>query len=190
MTGRKSAARAITRRANGVLCSEDQTVTKSRNSGSASLSRSSPPRVDLAIEVETNGKPEKIRLPFVMGVLAPLSGKSNVPRQPVHRRKFIEFDAHSLDDRIREMRPRAHFTVANLITGRDQLEIDLEFECLTDFSPGALARRVPVLRALLEEREKLSALKTNMGGKPEAERAVLDVLAGRLTPSPKENSDD
>jgi len=46
-----------------------------RNSGQKFIARNRAPRVQIEYDVETYGSEKKIQIPFVMGVLADLSGK-------------------------------------------------------------------------------------------------------------------
>jgi type VI secretion system protein ImpB len=48
---------------------------------------------------------------------------------------------------------------------------------MEDFTPGAIARQVPALRALLEAREQLANLQRYMDGKVAAEDQLKKLLA-------------
>jgi type VI secretion system protein ImpB len=54
--------------------------------------------------------------------------------------------------------------------------VDLTFESMDDFSPGAIARKVEPLRKLLESRQQLANLLTYMDGKSGAEELIGKVL--------------
>jgi type VI secretion system protein ImpB len=134
------------------------------------------PRVQIEYDVETYGKSKKIELPFVMGVLADLSGKSNEPVPGVEERKFLDVDIDNFDARMKALKPRVEFSVPNTLTGKDNLKIDLTFESMDDFSPAAVARKVGALRELLEARQQLSNLIIFMDGKAGAEDAISQLL--------------
>lgn len=140
------------------------------------IARNRAPRVQIEYDVEVYGSEKKIQLPFIMGVMADLSGKPVDPLPPVADRKFLEFDIDNFDDRMKATKPRAAFRVPNTITGEGQLGVDLTFESMDDFSPAAVARRVDGVKELLQAREQLSNLLTYMDGKTGAEELIVKVL--------------
>jgi len=140
------------------------------------IARNRAPRVQIEYDVELYGSEKKIQLPFVMGVLADLSGKPTEPLPPVVDRKFLEIDVDNFDSRMKAMKPRAAFQVPNALTGEGNLNVEITFENMSDFSPAAVARKVDSLNKLLEARQQLSNLITYMDGKTGAEELINKVL--------------
>ena len=140
------------------------------------IARNRAPRVQIEYDVELYGAQKKVQLPFGMGVMSDLSGKSEEPLPPVADRKFLEIDVDNFDDRMRSMKPRAAFSVPNTLTGQGNLAVDITFESMDDFSPAAIARKVEPLRKLLEARTELSNLMTYMDGKTGAEDLISKVM--------------
>lgn len=140
------------------------------------IARNRAPRVQIEYDVELYGAEKKVQLPFVMGVLADLSGKPADPLAPVGDRKFLEFDTDNFDSRMKAMKPRAAFSVPNTLTGEGDLKVDITFENMDDFSPAAIAKKVDSLNKLLEARTQLSNLVTYMDGKGGAEDLLAKVL--------------
>ena len=142
------------------------------------IARNRAPRVQIEYDVEEYGSEKKIQLPFVMGVLADLSGKpaSGEELPSVDERKFLEIDVDNFDARMKAMKPRVSFVVPNTLTGEDNLPIELTFESMDDFSPAAIARKVDALKQLLDAREQLSNLLTYMDGKSGAEKLLAELL--------------
>ena len=140
------------------------------------IARNRAPRVQIEYDVELYGAEKKVQLPFVMGVMADLAGKSEVPQPGVADRKFLEIDVDNFDERMKAMKPRAAFTVPNTLSGEGNMSVDLTFESMDDFTPGAVARKVGPLRELLEARNQLSNLMTYMDGKPGAEELISDAI--------------
>jgi type VI secretion system protein ImpB len=140
------------------------------------IARNRAPRVQIEYEVETYGAEKKINLPFVMGVMADLSGNPREPLPDIGQRKFLEIDVDNFDDRLKSMKPRVAFQVPNKLTGSGNLPIELSFESMDDFSPAAVARKVEPLRKLLEARTQLSNLLTYMDGKSKAEDLIAKAL--------------
>ena len=136
----------------------------------------STPRVQIEYEVEIYGSEKKIELPFVMGVLADLSGKPIEALPPVGERKFLDIDVDNFDERMKAIQPRVAFAVPNTLSGEGQLMVDITFESIDDFSPAAIARKVEPLARLLEARSQLANLQTYMDGKAGAEGLVNKLL--------------
>jgi type VI secretion system protein ImpB len=140
------------------------------------IARNRAPRVQIEYDVELYGAEKKIQLPFVMGVMADLSGNPAEPLAPVADRKFLDIDVDNFDDRLKSMKPRVSFAVPNTITGEGNMSVDITFESMDDFSPGAIARKVGALNKLLEARTQLANLITYMDGKTGAEELIQRAL--------------
>jgi len=140
------------------------------------IARNRAPRVQIEYDVELYGAEKKIQLPFVMGVMANLSGNPAEPLPDVAERKFLEIDIDNFDQRLKAMKPRAAFQVPNTLTGDGNLMVDITFESMDDFSPAAVAKKVDALSKLLEARQQLAALVTLMDGKSGAEQLIRQLL--------------
>ncbi|MGP8471115.1 type VI secretion system contractile sheath small subunit [Burkholderia sp. PR2] len=149
----------------------------SASSSQKFIARNRVPRVQIEYDVEVYGSEKKIELPFVMGVLADLSGKHPVePLPAVSDRQFLEIDIDNFDERMKAIRPRVAFAVPNTLTGEGQMMVDMTFESMEDFSPAAIADKVEPLRRLLQARTQLANLQTYMDGKSGAEALVTQLL--------------
>jgi type VI secretion system protein ImpB len=140
------------------------------------IARNRAPRVQIEYDVELYGAEKKIQLPFVVGVMADLSGKPAEALPAVADRKFLEIDVDNFDARMKSMKPRVAFTVPNTLTGEGNLAVDITFESMDDFSPAAIAAKTEGLNKLLEARTQLSNLLTYMDGKTGAEQLIAKVL--------------
>lgn len=136
------------------------------------IARNRAPRVQIEYDVEVYGAEKKVQLPFVMGVMSDLSGKSEVELPSVNDRKFLEIDVDNFGARMAAIKPRVAFSVPNTLTGEGNMSVDITFESMEDFTPGAIARKVGPLRELLEARTQLSNLMTYMDGKSGAEELI------------------
>ncbi|MDY0041168.1 MAG: type VI secretion system contractile sheath small subunit [Desulforhabdus sp.] len=142
------------------------------------IGRNRAPRVQIEYDVELYGAEKKIELPFVMGVLADLSGKPQTGEEitPLEQRKMLDIDAENFDRRLKAMKPHAAFRVPNVLTGEGELSVDITFESMDDFSPAAVARKVDGLRELLQARTQLDNLLTYMDGKAGAEAVIAQLI--------------
>lgn len=146
------------------------------NSSQKFIARNRAPRVQIEYDVEIYGSEKKIELPFVMGVLADLSGKPLENLPPVADRKFLDIDIDNFDERMKAIQPRVAFAVPNTLSGEGHLMVDITFESIDDFSPAAVARKVEPLSRLLAARTQLANLQTYMDGKAGAESLVNKLL--------------
>ena len=140
------------------------------------IARNRAPRVQIEYDVEVYGAQKKVQIPFVMGVLADLSGDAKEPLPGVDERKFANIDVDNFDERMKSMKPRVAVSVPNTLTGEGNLQVDMTFESMDDFSPAAVARKVDALNKLLEARTQLSNLITYMDGKAGAEELIAAAL--------------
>jgi len=140
------------------------------------IARNRAPRVQIEYDVELYGAEKLIQLPFVMGVMADLSGRPEEPLPSVADRKFLEIDVDNFEKRLKAMKPRVAFQVPNTLTGEGNLNVTLTFQSMDDFSPAAVARKVDSLNQLLQARTQLANLLTYMDGKSGAEELIANAL--------------
>lgn len=140
------------------------------------IARNRAPRVQIEYDVELYGAEKKVQLPFVMGVMSDLSGKSEVELPGVADRKFLEIDVDNFDSRMKAIKPRVAFSVPNALTGEGNMFVDVTFESMDDFTPGAIAEKVEPLKALMDARNELSNLIAYMDGKPGAEDLIAQAI--------------
>jgi type VI secretion system protein ImpB len=140
------------------------------------IAKNRAPRVQIEYDVEQNGAEKKVELPFVMGVMSDLSGKPEEPLPRVDDRQMLEFTSDNFDDRIKAIKPRVAFSVPNVLNGEGNIPIDMTFESMADFLPGAVTSKVDGLKQLMEAREQLANLLSYMDGKQGAEDLLNKIL--------------
>jgi type VI secretion system protein ImpB len=150
-----------------------------RESGQKFIRRNRPPRVHITYENPANAE-EKVEIPFVMGVMADLSGNApGVERAEIVNRKFLEFDMDNLDARMAAIQPGVNFRVENKLAENsgEKMGVALRFNKLADLEPTAVARQVPAVAKLLQAREQLANLQRYVDGKAAAEDQLRKLLA-------------
>jgi type VI secretion system protein ImpB len=136
-----------------------------------------PPRVHITYDVETGGAIEKRELPFVVGVLADLSGMPEKPLPPMKDRKFVEIDRDNFDAVLKKINPRIAFKVDNKLSEDDtKLGVELRFESLEDFHPARVANQIDPLRKLLDVRKSLANLRSSLIGNDKLEGLLQDII--------------
>jgi type VI secretion system protein ImpB len=148
------------------------------------IERNRAPRVQIAYDVEHYGSPTTIELPFVMGVMAGLSGASDTEQatKPLGDRKFVEVDAGRFPKFMESLAPRVKARVRSTLPqaeGAEQdeeLAIDLSFRSMGDFAPDKVAEQIPQLAELLRMRRQLEELLGFMDGRIDAEKRISQLL--------------
>ena len=141
------------------------------------LDRVRRPRVQITYDVETGGAMQKIELPFVVGVMADLSGQPKDPLKPMKDRKFTMIDRDNFNDVLNRSAPRVAMKVENKLTDQEgKLGVELNFKSMEDFEPAKVAAQVPALKEMLDMRHRLTQLMTKMEGNDKLEAMLADVL--------------
>jgi type VI secretion system protein ImpB len=142
------------------------------------LKRVRPPRVRIDYKVETEGAEPILELPFVVGVMADLSGQPKEANKPLKQRKFTPIDRDNFDDVLAKSNARVAFRVPNKVGDNPEelLNVELNFKNMQDFEPTRVAEQVPVLNELLQMRKKLTELLGKMEGNDALEKLLADVL--------------
>jgi type VI secretion system protein ImpB len=142
------------------------------------LDRVRAPRVQITYDVEIGDAIEMKEIPFVMAVLADLSGKPEEPLPKLKDRKFIEIDRDNFNNVLEGMKPRVAFKVENKLSGDDtKLAVELRFKSMDDFHPENVANQVAPLRKLVEARQKLSGLLGKLDGNDKLDELLQEVIA-------------
>jgi type VI secretion system protein ImpB len=172
------------------------------------LDRVRPPRVQITYDVEIGGAIVKKELPLVVGVLADLSGNPAEPLPRLRDRKFVEIDRDNFDDVLAASAPRLALRVDNTLNkqANSQLNVELRFKELDDFTPLKVLKQVEPLRALFEARQKLSDLLAKLDGNDALDGMLQEIVSNSeslkqlqaatakngtgtpTTPAPKENA--
>jgi type VI secretion system protein ImpB len=145
------------------------------------IGRVRPPRVQITYDVETGGAIAKKELPFVVGVLADLSGQPDKPLPAIKDRKFVEIDRDNFDKVLAKMTPRLTFKVDNKLSDDDtKIGVELKFASMEDFEPQNVVEQVEPLRKLIELRRKLSNLRSSLYGNDKLEKMLQQILSDDL----------
>jgi type VI secretion system protein ImpB len=170
------------------------------DSGQKFIRRNRAPRVHITYEDPSDAE-KLVELPFVMGVMADLSGNAaGVEKPDVAQRKFLDIDMDNFENRMAAIQPGVNFRARNRLgeATDEKMQVSLRFNRMDDFKPAQVARQVPALAKLLEARDQLKNLQLYMDGKADAEKRLRELLkdpalmaalrerAGRKEPDSKE----
>jgi type VI secretion system protein ImpB len=135
------------------------------------------PRVQITYDVETGGAMKAVELPFVVGVMADLSGQPKQPLKAIKERQFTAIDRDNFNNVMEKAAPRLALRVQDRITGQDQkLSVELNFKTMDDFEPANVARQIAPLKELLDMRNSLTNMLSKMEGNDKLESLLEQVM--------------
>jgi type VI secretion system protein ImpB len=141
------------------------------------VGRVRPPRVHITYDVQVGDAIEKRDLPFVVGVMADLSGMPDKPLPPIGKRKFVAVDRDNINDVMKKIGPRLAFKVPNRLSEDDtKLNVELRFESMDDFQPARIAQQVTPLRKILDLRNSLANLRSSLIGNDKLEGLLREMV--------------
>lgn len=142
------------------------------------LDRVRAPRVQITYDVEIGDAIEMKEIPFVVGVLADLSGKPDEPLPRMKDRKFVEIDRDNFNNVLEGMKPRLAFKVDNKLSGDDtKLAVELRFKSIDDFRPENVVTQIQPLKKLLDARQKLAALLGKLDGNDKLDDLLQQIIS-------------
>ena len=141
------------------------------------LDRVRPPRVQITYDVEIGNAIEMKELPFVMGLLADLSGMPSEAPPKLKERKFVEIDRINFNEIMTSINPRLALRVPNKLANDGSfLSAELFFKTMDDLYPVNIVQQIPVLEKLYEARVKLKNLLTKLDGNDALSELLHEVI--------------
>jgi len=154
------------------------------------LDRVRRPRVHITYDVETLGSIVKTELPFVVGIMADLSGNGLKPgskarasaKTVLKDRKYIEIDRDSFDTIMEKIEPQVKLSVKEEPGITPAFTDTLTFHSLDDFEPRNVLQNVEKLKKLFESRTRLSNLLAKLDGNPELQYELMTAIKDLFKP--------
>jgi type VI secretion system protein ImpB len=141
------------------------------------LSRIRPPRVQITYDVEIGDAIQMKELPFVVGIMADLSGKPAEALPKLKDRKFVEIDRDNFNDVLASCAPRLALRADNKLSKDDsKLNVELNFRNIDDFGPVEVIRQVEPLRKLFDARQKLMDLLAKLDGNDKLDALLQEIV--------------
>lgn len=141
------------------------------------LDRIRPPRVQITYDVEIGDAIVMKELPFIVGIMANLSGQPEQPLPPLRERKYVEIDRDNFNEILKSISPRLALKVKNtLANDGSSLGVELKFNHLDDFGPLNLIKQIEPLRKLYEARTRLADLTTKLDGNDKLDALLQDII--------------
>jgi type VI secretion system protein ImpB len=141
------------------------------------LSRIRPPRVQITYDVEIGDAIQMKELPFVVGIMADLSGKPAEALPKLKERKFVEIDRDNFNDVLASCAPRLALRADNKLSKDDsKLNVELHFRNIDDFGPVEVIKQVEPLRKLFDARQKLMDLLAKLDGNDKLDALLQEIV--------------
>lgn len=143
------------------------------------LKRVRPPRVHITYDVEVGDAIEVKELPFVMGVMADLSGQPETALPRLKDRPFVDVTPENFDSVLEAAKPHLAFSVENKLSedpNAGKLGVHLRFKSMEDFEPEQVARQIKPLRDLLDLRARLADLRGTLQGNDKLDELLQEVI--------------
>lgn len=117
-------------------------------------------RINIALELETDGATQKSELPLKMLVVGDYSNGAN--QADLAERERIAINKNTIEQVLKDISPKTQFQVENKIKGEGDIGINLTFDSFKAFDPEQVASQVPELNKMMSMRNLLRDLKSNL----------------------------
>ena len=133
-------------------------------------------RINIKYVPATEGQTAEVELPLNLLVVGDMKGRAD--DSSIEERSMVSINKNNFSSVMGEMDIKLNINVPNKLSGKDndELNVDLSFGSLNDFSPDSIVNKVPELKKLLELREALTAVKGPLGNIPAFRARLTELL--------------
>ncbi len=133
-------------------------------------------RVNIVYKSATGDAQEEVELPLKILMVGDYTGKPD--DTPIEERKPINVDKDNFNEVMAGQNLSAAISVDDKLSGEKDasLSLNLKFKKLEDFAPEGFVNQVPELKALLDLRKALTALKGPLGNIPAFRKKIQAML--------------
>lgn len=133
-------------------------------------------RINIKYVPATEGQTAEVELPLNLLVVGDMKGRAD--DSSIEERSMVSINKNNFSSVMGEMDIKLNINVPNKLSGKDndELNVDLSFGSLNDFSPDSIVNKVPELKKLLELREALTAVKGPLGNVPVFRARLTELL--------------
>lgn len=133
-------------------------------------------RVNIVYRPATAGAKEDVELPLKVLVAGDFTGAPDT--RPIEEREPTNIDKDNFNDVLKAHNVNVAFKVPDKISGEADREVNvnLAFQTIQDFNPEKIVAQIPELKALLDMREALTALKGPLANTPEFKNKLQNLI--------------
>lgn len=133
-------------------------------------------RVNIVYKPAIGDANEEVELPFRLLVLGDFTGKED--ERLIEDREPINIDKDNFNEVLNSQNLELNFNVDDKISKDidNKIEVKLKFNHMADFGPESIVQNTPELKALLEIRTALTALKGPLSNRPALRKKLQEIL--------------
>ena len=134
-------------------------------------------RINIVYRPATGNVEEDVELPLKLLVLGDFVNRDDHTR--LENREPVNIDKDNFNEVLKSQDIKLeNLSVRNTFSDEpeDELTISLDFQSIKDFSPEAIAKKVPMLKEQLKVRENLIALSSPLSNIPEFRKAIQNLI--------------
>lgn len=118
-------------------------------------------RVNITLDVDTDGAKKKLELPMKLLTIGDFSGGKSAGK--ISDRERININKQNIHTVMSDLKPEAKFSVRNIIANDEsEISVDIKFNNFKSFDPENVVRQIPELDTMLAMRNLLKDLKSNL----------------------------
>ncbi|NCB59062.1 MAG: type VI secretion system contractile sheath small subunit, partial [Gammaproteobacteria bacterium] len=134
-------------------------------------------RINVTFKPSTGEGMEELELPLKLMMIGDYTLVQD--EQKLEDRKAININKNNFNEVLENHDLGLTLQVPNRLRDNatdDELAVNLQFKTMKDFDPASLVQQVPEMKALMELRDALVALKGPLGNVPSFRKAIEEVL--------------
>ena len=147
-------------------------ASKSKSAGSIAPKE----RINISYKPAVGNAKEGVELPFKLLVLGDFTQRET--DSPLEEKELLSLNNHNFSNVMSSLDLKLEFSVENKISSEksDAINISLDINSLSDFEPDSIIDKVDELKAVLQLRDALKALKGPIGNSPQMRKQIRQIL--------------
>ncbi len=137
-------------------------------------------RINVTFKPSSGEGLDELELPLKLMMMGDYTLK--VDDRKIEDRKAININNNNFNEVLEKHNLSLELQVPNRLTDEttdEELALKLQFQSMKDFDPASLVQQVPEMKALMELRDALVALKGPLGNVPSFRKAIEEVLTNQ-----------
>jgi len=137
-------------------------------------------RINVTFKPSSGEGLDELELPLKLMMMGDYTLKTD--DRKIEDRKAININKNNFNEVLEKHNLNLELQVPNRLvdeTTDEELAIKLQFQSMKDFDPASLVQQVPEMKALMELRDALVALKGPLGNVPSFRKAIEEVLTNQ-----------
>lgn len=137
-------------------------------------------RINVTFKPSSGEGLDELELPLKLMMMGDYTLKTD--DRKIEDRKSININKNNFNEVLEKHNLSLDLQVPNRLSDdvtNEELAIKLQFQSMKDFDPASLVQQVPEMKALMELRDALVALKGPLGNVPSFRKAIEEVLTNQ-----------